>query len=103
MSKAHRAAGWGGPRVTRLRQLFAQRIAEAAAKGEPIQCWRCEQPITPADEWDIGHKQDVSDGGSMWALSNMEPEHRGQCNRAAGARVTNEKKRAKRLRKRSWL
>lgn len=65
----------------RLRAWWAQRIDA----GIPVFCWRCEQRIDPAEDWDLGHENGRHRG----------PEHANLCNRSAagrlGAQVTNER------------
>lgn len=46
-----------------------------------VTCWRCGQPIPPRSVWDLGH--DDNDRSRY-----RGPEHR-RCNRAAGARKGN--------------
>ena len=103
MSRNHARRRWGGAPVTKLRRIYAARIQAAYEQGEPLTCPKCSQPITPEQEWDLGHQLALSEGGNPWDQKNIRPEHRGPCNRAAGARLTNEIKQAKRLRKRAWL
>lgn len=49
-----------------------------------IRCARCGQPIIPGTPWDLGH----NDTRTTWT----GPEH-ARCNRAAGARKGNRKRR----------
>lgn len=63
--------------ATHRRQRAAwQRRLDA---GEPITCWRCGQPITPDQPWDLGHDDTYRD-------RTRGPEHQ-YCNRAAGGRA----------------
>jgi hypothetical protein len=39
-----------GPEHQRLRQQWAP-IVEAGG----VLCWRCQNPINPGDDWDLGH------------------------------------------------
>lgn len=63
-------------------------------------CWRCGDPIDPAEPWDLGHDDDDRDA------EYRGPEHAGRCNRAEAARRTNAKRRTRRapriLRSRDW-
>lgn len=48
--------------------------------GQLVLCWRCGQPITDADDLDLGHDdtdRDVTRG----------PEHARRCNRANAGRI----------------
>ena len=62
----------------------ALRIESEASQGRYVNCARCGEPILPGEEWDEGHATLGSSGG---------PEHRGRCNRAAGARDGNKQRR----------
>lgn len=63
---------------------MAYRMAVARAKGEAITCPRCRQPITPDQQFDVGHSVDVAlRPDLMWRTDLMAPEHR-DCNRRAG-------------------
>ena len=72
----------------------------ALATGRVI-CPRCRQPITPTQAWDLGHTTDLALGGDP---ASTVPEHR-SCNRAAGARLGNDLRRARTRRRRlaQWL
>jgi hypothetical protein len=56
-----------------------------------VTCWGCGQPLPPGHPRDLGHDDEDR-------TIYRGPEHRGPCNRAAGARraaaVTNAKRRA---------
>lgn len=54
----------------------AQRVAwvPSVAAGT-VCCWRCEELISPAEAWDLGHRPD----------GMRAPEHAGRCNRSAAA------------------
>lgn len=88
-------ANWGGARATKIRAALTPLVASGTAI-----CWRCKEPIRPDDPWDVGHLHGRDAGGDPWALTNVAPEHRSQCNRADGARITNLKRsrKARRLR-----
>ena len=48
--------------------------------GEVLTCWRCGEPVTAADEWDLGHDdhdRSITRG----------PEHARRCNRSAAGRA----------------
>lgn len=76
----------------RLRAHWADKIAIAAALGDPIRCWRTGKPILPTDKWDLGHTIDRADGGTD---NHAHPEHASP-NRAAGARRSNSRPRTRR-------
>ncbi|GAA4627294.1 hypothetical protein GCM10023113_27700 [Cellulomonas oligotrophica] len=59
--------------------------APAVERGE-VTCARCGHPIAPAAAWDLGHV----DGGRPDEYQG--PEHR-RCNRGAGARTANRRRR----------
>ena len=75
----------GGWKWHRRRQAWVPIVAAGH-----VQCWRCRKYIGPGDLWDLGHRIDVSAGGTD---DDTAPEHRA-CNRAAGARVTHARMRA---------
>ena len=50
-------------------------------------CRRCHQPITPTQQWDLGHPDDATPGGPT-STRGLEPEH-AHCNRSAGATAGN--------------
>lgn len=102
MSRNHKAARWSGAVVTRARTIWLGRMKAAEAKNEPYICPKCKKPVLSTQRWDVGHKQDIDDGGVVLDLSNTTPEH-SSCNRADGARITNAKKRSNLGRTRSWL
>lgn len=62
------------------RRLRAQ-LAPLVATGTAT-CWRCRELIASSEPWDLGH--DDEDRRII-----RGPEHRGPCNRAAGAAKTN--------------
>lgn len=64
----------------RARQVWATSVS----RGE-TPCRRCGRAILPGQKWDLGHTEDGSPS---------QPEH-ASCNRAAGAAVTNELRRAR--------
>lgn len=66
----------------RLRRSFAMSL--------PLPCWRCGQLIRPGEPWDLGHRIDRRDGGT---IAQAWPEHRHRTelcegNRSAGARLS---------------
>jgi hypothetical protein len=67
-------------------QAERRRWSPLVATGTVV-CWRCGQLIRPDEPWDLGH--DDHDR-SLY----RGPEHRGRCNRAAGARKANARRRA---------
>ena len=91
-----------GRTITRLRQQWAPTVALGRVK-----CRRCGQPITPGQAWDLGHDHDLALGGDP--LGPMRPEHalRRDCpdggNRAAGARLGAQLRRAPRRRLAAYL
>lgn len=78
----------GGTHWHRRRQAWQPIVATGQ-----LHCWRCNQPIHPGQPWDLGHLIDVIAGGTD---TNTQPEHR-TCNRAAGADITNARRRAARF------
>lgn len=102
MSRHHKKAKWAGAVVTRARAIWTLRMKEAEALGNPYICPKCGKPVLTSMSWDVGHRQDIDEGGAVMDLANTTPEH-SSCNRADGARITNAKKRANRGRTRSWL
>ena len=71
------ARGYGAQHQALRKQLLAELRANP---GQP--CWRCGQPMYPDQALDLGH--DDHDRTQYRGL-----EHRGPCNRAAGARKGN--------------
>ena len=61
-----------GTQHQKLRAHWQRRLDN----GEPIQCWRCGQPINP-DAWDLGH----TDSRTGYAGPECRP-----CNRATAPR-----------------
>ena len=77
-------AGWGGRKVTRLRQQLAAEL--------PCVCWRCGHTITPDDDWNIGHIIDRAIAPDLaWDPGNWRIEH-GHCNKRAGAIAGNKRR-----------
>lgn len=60
----------------RLRAHHAPRVAAGT-----ITCWRCGQPISPTEPWDLGHDDHNR-------TQHRGPEHAGTCNRSAGGRAS---------------
>jgi len=57
----------------------ARRRAAVVVAGGQAVCWRCQEKISPGEEWHLGHRDDGSIGG---------PEHARTCNlRAAGLKA----------------
>ena len=77
-------SGWGGRKVTALRQRMAQML--------PVPCPVCGHMITDTTPWDIGHivPRDV-DPDLAWEPANWRLEH-SRCNRRAGQRITARKR-----------
>jgi hypothetical protein len=71
-------------------QAIRRALAPQVAAGT-VTCWRCGQLIRPGEPWDLGH--DDHDRSIY-----RGPEHAGRCNRAAGARLGNQRQRARRER-----
>ena len=65
-----------GRRHRRIRAYWLPYVTEGR-----VDCARCGQRIHPTDPWDLGHRDDGTEG--YWG-----PEH-SRCNRAAGARNSN--------------
>lgn len=80
---------WGGRRVVQLRRQLEQLL--------PVPCARCGQPVLPGQRWDIGHAigRDIAPE-LTWDPSQYRIEH-ASCNRAAGARYVNAKRRQRRI------
>jgi hypothetical protein len=72
------ARGYG-----RAHQLERERWRSTVAAGRAT-CCRCGEPITPGAAWDLDHTDDRT--------SYSGPAHR-SCNRSAGARKGNAKRR----------
>lgn len=99
MSKHHQNAGWAGPGVTALRVVWRRAIADAVADHRPLLCGcGCGQPITLEDEWDLGHRVSLAEGGDV---SNVWPELRAH-NRSNGAHLGNQLRRQRNQRTRKW-
>ena len=77
-AQAHRGTtaqrGYGGAHQA-LRRRWQRRIDT----GELVLCRRCGEPVTPGDEWDLGHDD-------LDRTIAAEPEHARPCNRAAAGR-----------------
>lgn len=86
----------------RADQAARAALAPLVASGRAI-CHRCQQPIRPDEPWDAGHLDDLALGGDP--AGPVAPEHRGRCNRSAGARLGNQLRRAplRRTRVGEWL
>jgi hypothetical protein len=66
-------------------QAIRRPLAPQVAAGT-VTCRRCGQLIRPGEPWDLGH--DDHDRSIY-----RGPEHAGGCNRAAGARLGNQRRR----------
>jgi len=97
MSKNHK---WNGPLVTTIRKAWLKLMIIAEAEGKPYVCPKCSKPVTTKQRWDVGHQLALEEGGSLH-MNNTHPEH-SYCNRADGARITNQKKRERQGRFRTW-
>ena len=64
----------------RLRGLWKHRIKQGG-----VTCWRCGDPITPNEPWDLGH--DDHDRSK-----HRGPEHAARCNRSAAGRKSAEQR-----------
>lgn len=84
----------------RADQAARATLAPLVAAGSAV-CWRCGEPIAATDKWDAGHLDDLALGGRP--DGEVAPEHRGRCNRAAGARLGNAIRRGRRVRLADWL
>jgi hypothetical protein len=84
------ARGYGA--AHRARRLQYQRLVAAGG----ARCARCGKPITPGELWDLGH----IDGTNKTEYSG--PEH-AKCNRAAGARLSNAKRRGTNAKRRQRI
>lgn len=62
----------------RLRAQWAPKVATGS-----VTCWRCGEPITPTEPWDLGH--DDNDRRHY-----RGPEHANRCNRSAAGRKSHE-------------
>lgn len=90
MTRPTEAARGYGPRHLALRKQWEHRLNS----GEIHLCAKCDEPINPFGEWDLGH----TDDRTGWT----GPEHV-YCNRAAGARnATRVRENRKRTIKRTW-
>jgi len=70
--------GYGRPH-RRLRAALAPLVATGT-----VTCWRCGKLIAVGAAWDLGHDDD-----DPTHTRYRGPEHRGPCNRSAGARKGN--------------
>lgn len=83
VSGARSRERWSGPRVTRLRALFATRL--------PAPCTRCPRPVETGQDWDLDHLVSLTEGGAMWDPANIGVAH-ASCNRSAGATLGNQRR-----------
>ena len=74
-------------------------LAPLVASGRAV-CHRCQRPIRVDEAWDAGHLDAIAEGGHP--AGRVVPEHV-SCNRRDGARITNERRAARRSRTRDWL
>lgn len=74
------AAPWSGHRVTKARAYMATRL--------PAPCGRCGRPVTPQDEWVIGHIKDrITHPQLVWTVANWRHEHKACSDRTGQAAV----------------
>ena len=68
----------------------------------PLPCTWCGLEVSDEHAWDVGHIIPRSTAPELtWDVSNQWPEH-ASCNRAAGARITNQRRRQRMNIHRSW-
>ncbi|AEL19996.2 HNH endonuclease [Mycobacterium phage Jamie19] len=80
--KAKTSARGYGAAHQRLREQYRPLVASGRAT-----CWRCGQPISPTEAWDLGHDDDDRS-------RYRGPEHARRCNRAAAGRKAAANRRA---------
>lgn len=68
--------------------MFARKLEEAEARGQPLLCKFCGKPVLNSQPWQIDHALSIAEGGSLWDVGNMAPAH-SDCNSADGARISN--------------
>ena len=69
MSRAHRAAKWGGGNLQRARRW--------AMRNLPWTCWLCGHPIDRPEDFSIDHVVPISvDLSRAWDVTNWRPAHR---------------------------
>ena len=76
------AKGWGGRR--------AQSVRAELARTLPAPCSVCGQIVTTDQAWDVDHIEPRAEGGAVWDYRNCAIAH-AKCNRARGARQTNQR------------
>lgn len=82
-------SGWGGRKVTRLRQQMAAML--------PCVCQRCGRVVTEDMAWTIGHIVDRAVAPELaWEPANHRIEH-ARCNYAAGGRAGRRKQTRRRV------
>lgn len=80
-----------------------RRLTPLIATGA-VRCWRCHQPIHPAQPWDLGHTTDRAFGGTTTAPEHRWPTATCPGNRGAGGwRTANaNRQRRKQQRRDRW-
>jgi len=89
MSQHHRRQKW-----STASPKHRSRIAQLL----PLPCIECGRPVTPDQNWHVGHKVAASAPGSSAGTANVGPAH-ATCNLKAGGKLgaakTNARRRAK--------
>jgi len=78
----------------KTRANWTHRLAHIWAGTDPEHtqwiCRKCNQPILPGQPWDLGHLLDQATHGPN--TIDLQPEHSGRCNRAAGGRLRHQRR-----------